>query len=169
MKIAVVIGTFDYFHKGYIGLIKKALDEADRVIVGIKQKGEFSKEIRKMQVESAFLLEGRMTTLSLASETEEGIENEIKFIIKNFGGELDCFVTADVNNIYFKNDSNIRKIIIKKNKEPNIKEIEKKLLKWDIQGCEKHFHKETRLLLDVLANELIQRKIEKGDLACFTS
>ena len=58
MTIAVVVGTFDYFHKGYLTTINKALEVADRVIVAIKKEGVFSQDIRKMEVESARVLHG---------------------------------------------------------------------------------------------------------------
>jgi hypothetical protein len=45
----------------------------------------------------------------------------------------------------------------------NVEKIEDRLMRWELERCYKYFHKETRLLLDVLANELIQRKLENGD------
>lgn len=163
MTIAVVIGTFDYFHKGYLTTINKALSTADRVIVAIKKEGVFSQDIRKMEVESAYMQEGRLTTLLLNTSNKEEIETGIKLVIEHFGGTLSYFVTANLDKLFFEKNNDIKKIICPIEKKVNIKKIEDRLTRWELEKCYKYFHKETRLLLDVLANELIQRKLENGD------
>ena len=163
MTIAVVVGTFDYFHKGYLTTINKALEVADRVIVAIKKEGVFSQDIRKMEEESAYMQEGRLTTLLLPNDDMKEIESGIRLVINTFGGTLAYFVTANIDKTLFKKDNSVKKIICAKVKKVNVEKIEDRLMRWELERCYKYFHKETRLLLDVLANELIQRKLENGD------
>ena len=107
--------------------------------------------------------EGRLTTLLLPNDDMKEIESGIRLVINTFGGTLAYFVTANIDKTLFKKDNSVKKIICAKVKKVNVEKIEDRLMRWELERCYKYFHKETRLLLDVLANELIQRKLENGD------
>ncbi|MFA6390296.1 MAG: pantetheine-phosphate adenylyltransferase [Patescibacteria group bacterium] len=69
-KIALVVGRFQPFHKGHLFLIKKALEKADRIIIGIgsanitDENNPIDYETRKKVIKAVFYKEGIEEKLS---------------------------------------------------------------------------------------------------------
>jgi pantetheine-phosphate adenylyltransferase len=106
-KIALVVGRFQPFHKGHLFLIKKALEKADKVIIGIgsanitDENNPIDYETRKKVIKAVFYKEGIEEKLSKIVPLDDFFD-DVKWLF-NLRKQVGKFDLALGNNEWTNN------------------------------------------------------------------